>query len=302
MTIREPYGVTLLDSLALTAFQNRTAGKPAVNYLDFPYMLELDFFGYDNDGNPIPAGETAKFKKRFPIKILSFKFEATQNGTEYKITFVPLGHIALHEEYANIPKTMPVSGSTVGEFFANLKTQLQSYWAETVSFGVALYADGISFEFDPAIAQSTINYPKDDSLADANPNGITLDLTKRQFNITEGTKIVELINRVLSLSGFVTDQLKTQGGYDSAHTSPFTAYKIMVGTQYGTVGNTNAIQFAVFDPIKNQFPKIITFKIHQFTSFMANHPAVDQAPDSRPYTVKEYNYWYTGKNLDIIRM
>jgi hypothetical protein len=302
MTIREPYGCTLIDTLALTAFGLRNAGSPSANYLDLPYLLQLDFFGYDDNGDPIPESQTAIFRKYFPIHLTGIKIEATTAGAEYKIDYVPIGHIALHEEYVNIPKNMPVGGATVNEFFKNLTTQLQIYWADSVSSGVALYADGISFEFDPMIGQSTIVYPKDNSFADADTQGVTVDVAKRQFNISEGTKITDLINRVLSLSSFMTEQVNAQGGANSSHTSPFNIYKVMIGCQYGAIGNTNAIQFEVFDPAKNQFPKVITYKIHQFVSFMGNHPAIDQAPDSTPFTVKAYNYWYTGKNTEIINL
>lgn len=302
MVIREPYGVTLLEVLAMQAFLSKPLNQSAANYLDQPYMLQLDFMGYDDDGKAIPEGDTAIFRKRFPIKISNMKLEVTTAGTEYRVSFFPSNHVALHEQHANIPKTMPVSGATVGEVFRDLSKQLQQHWAEQVTFGLAGYSDGISFEFDPSIAQSEIVYPKDESIAGANSSGVTLDLKNKQFMIPEGTKIVDVINRIMSLSKYVINQLQTQGGLKSSHTSSFNSFKVVVGLQYGAAGKAdpNTIEFAVHDPVRNQYPKIIKFKIHQYTTFAGNHPALDQAPDSTPYTIKSYNYLYTGKNIDVI--
>lgn len=302
MVIREPYGVTLLEVLAMQAFLSKPLNQSAANYTDHPYMLQLDFVGYDDDGKAIPEGDTAIFRKRFPIKISNIKLEVTTAGTEYRLTFFPSNHVALHEQHANIPKAMPVSGSTVGEVFRDLSKQLQQHWAEQVTFGLQGYSDGISFEFDPSISQSKIVYPKDESIAGANSDGVTLDLKTKQFMIPEGTKIVDVINKIMSLSEFIINQLKTQGGLASAHTSSFNSFKVVVGLQYGAAGKAdpNTIEFAVHDPVRNQYPKIIKFKIHQYTTFAGNHPALDQAPDSKPFTVKAYNYLYTGKNIDII--
>jgi hypothetical protein len=300
LTIKEPYGVTLIDALVLQSFSSKSQGESASNYLDQPYMLQLDFFGYDDAGAAMPSSSTMVFRKRFPIKIIGIKLDVGTSGAEYTVSFTPLNHIALHEEYANIPKGLSVSGGTVGEVFTNLAAQLKQFWSGQASTGVSLYADGLSFDFDESIAKSKIVFSKDESITEANPQGVTLDLTKKQFNISEGTKIIDLITRVVATSEYVITQLKTTGGFKSAHTNTFNAIKIQTGVQYGAQGNTDTIQFAVHDLIKNQFPKIITFKIHQNTTWLANHPALDQAPDSTKYSVKRYDYLYSGHNVDII--
>ena len=300
--IKEPYGVTLLDALVLGSFMGKAAGDPPTNYTDQPYMLELNFNGYDDNGVPIPTGKSGLYRKRFPIKIISIKVEVTGSGTQYKVSFVPLNHVGLHEEYANIPKTMSVSGSKVKDLFNDLSAQLKTFWTQQVDKGKAMYADGLSFEFDPSVGNSSIVYSKGASIAEANPDGITLDLNKKQFTISEGTKIVDLINRVVALSDYVSEQLKEQGGLTSNHTKPLNVFKTMITSQYGATTSGDAISFAVFDPIKNQFPRMISFKVHQFTTWGITHPAVDQGPDSLPYTVKEYNYIYSGQNTDIINL
>lgn len=303
--VKEPYGVTLMDSLVLGSFMNRAAGDPVTNYTDQPFMLELNFTGYDDNGVPMPAGETGIFRKRFPIKIIGIKIDVGAGGATYRISFVPMNHIALHEEHANIPKTMSVKGGTVNEFFQDLSSQLATYWHEQVDTGKAMYADGMQFEFDPSIANSSIIYNTQTSISDASPDGITIDLTKKQFTISEGTKIVDLINKVITLSKYVSEQLKLHGGLNSDHAKPLNVFKTMVSTQLAastSADDPTAISFAVYDPVKNQYPRIIHYRVHQFITYGISHPSVDQAPDSRNYTVKKYEYLYSGNNKSVINV
>ena len=67
MTIIEPYGVTFLDTLCVAASYFYPGGA---NYTTLPYMLQLDFFGYDDNGDPISDSDTIGLRKRFPINCL----------------------------------------------------------------------------------------------------------------------------------------------------------------------------------------------------------------------------------------
>ena len=61
-----------------------------------------------------------------------------------------------------------------------------------------------------------------------------------------------------------------------------------------------AIRKGVFDKGRARKPMAITYKIHQYPTWNGNTPNIGQVPNSIPYTVKDYNYLYTGKNIDII--
>jgi len=306
ITIVEPYGVTLLDSLI------KASSTAQENYTDRPYMLQIDFVGYDDAGNPAPTNQTNIYRKRFPINIIGFKIEVTNKGAEYKIEFTPAGHQATqNDEHSKIPKNITVTAGTVGDFFdANVTTsftsQLNSFWQQEVTDQKVQYADSISFDIDPKIAQSTIVYDKQMSLSEANPNGAGIDLSKGNFAIPAGTSIQEIINKVILQSKFLQDQIpdaaanQTSEQTVAANQAVLNTFKTVVQTSYGGVNSAGTQTAAAKDQIRNRYAKAFKYGIHQYHNYSVPHPAAPQATDSRQQTVKAYNYLYTGKNIDIL--
>jgi hypothetical protein len=109
-TIIEPYGMTLINrllDLSETTLQIE-------NYLQIPYILEIDFFGY-NDAGDIEKKIT-ELNKKIPIKLTNMKMRATVQGTEYQITAVPFNHQANFYNTQSLKTTVEVTASTVGEY------------------------------------------------------------------------------------------------------------------------------------------------------------------------------------------
>jgi hypothetical protein len=86
------------------------------NYTDMPYLLEVNFFGEDDNGKPHKLSDHTKY---FPIKILSIKIKASVKGSEYQISAVPFGHSANMETVQSIKTRMEITGKTIGEYFSN---------------------------------------------------------------------------------------------------------------------------------------------------------------------------------------
>lgn len=109
--VQEPYGMSLLDRIIAASNQIK-----APNFKAMPYLLEIDFYGYDDAGNSTKI-ETQR--KRIPIQIIEMKIKAGTKGSEYAIKAVPWAHQAFSQSAATTPINMEVKASTVGEFFYN---------------------------------------------------------------------------------------------------------------------------------------------------------------------------------------
>jgi hypothetical protein len=117
-TLIEPYGMTLIDRLIDACVAKTSAeGQGLVdgkNYTEIPYLLQIDFFGYDDDGI---AYEIRSQRKYLPISLLGVKIKVGIKGAEYQIEASPYAHRAFQESIQGSPANFEVTASTLEEFF-----------------------------------------------------------------------------------------------------------------------------------------------------------------------------------------
>jgi hypothetical protein len=111
--IIEPYSMgLLLQSMQTAAIENKYA-----NYLDnAPYLLKLDFKGYDEKMNVYSVVKS----KYFVMKLTSVKFEVTESGSKYRVEGVPFNHIGFSDIHNITYTDMKLVGETVEEACNNL--------------------------------------------------------------------------------------------------------------------------------------------------------------------------------------
>lgn len=111
-TIVEPYSASLLERLVKTARENNIQG-----WIEMPLILQIDFFGHDEDGNyaPTPLPGLSKF---ICIKLTNLQLEITSKGAEYKCLAIPLTHSVLSKNSITVPVNFELTAKTVGEFFS----------------------------------------------------------------------------------------------------------------------------------------------------------------------------------------
>lgn len=295
MTVIEPYGVTFVDNLVAASFD----GTKYTNYCDRPYLMQLEFRGYDDNGDETTQFNKSIYTKRFPIRITTMKIDVTNRGAEYKLQFTPWGTLAHTAEYGTAPKNFNVTAGTVKEFFEEFQKQYRLFQYEQIVAGNQQEADGLVFDIDETIAASKIVYEKGVSLDRANPKVKSIDLSKNSFSIPRGTPIIDVITRVMAHSDYLINlQLGLEKeNKDGKQTDVFLAFKTLTQVELlsESTGQKNA-----YDVKRNAYAKTVTFKVHQYATWKGNHPALPLYSDSIPYTVKRYNYYYTGKNTDII--
>ena len=109
-TLIEPYGFTLLDRII-----NLAESLEVSNYLDMPYLLQIDFFGMDDSGQI--TGVIPDTTKRIPIRILKLDVKITNRGAEYAIMGTPYNHSAFDLTTLSVPNIVEVEAKTVAQFF-----------------------------------------------------------------------------------------------------------------------------------------------------------------------------------------
>lgn len=126
------------------------------------------------------------------------------------------------------------------------------------------------------------------SAAGAAPAG--LEKNREFFNINAGTSIVDVINMVMRNSEYIRQQV----------IDPLSDSKVVFpeNKEVKFYKIVPQIKLNKFDEMRNVYGKHVVYHILPYTYYNTKHPNL---PYSKPGgAVKEYNYIYTGKNIDII--
>ena len=133
-TVTEPMGITLLDRLANAVADSMpldTAGK--VNFSAVQYLMAIQFFGYDQNGDlsapgiPAAVGRTANPKavvvKYIPFCIKFIKWTVGTKLVSYEIEGAPVGQItAGSTARGTVPFDIELSAKSVGEILSGSAT------------------------------------------------------------------------------------------------------------------------------------------------------------------------------------
>lgn len=370
----EPYGCSLLNRL-----MDATAGLNGFNYLTIPYVFQIDFVGYDNNGNPVnPIPGTTKV---IPIQLIAMTFNFNEKGTVYKFEAVPVNHIAFTETAVSIPANFEISATTVRDFFNSVSTQfnqaptqrqetnatqtaktLQAQSGSTNSAQVQStlntqssiagantdstsknftvngmsdamnkwnnyllanksiqISDQIAFSFDNDIASAKVyvtgrtdikntqmldakehqsnKYKMDAAKSSINQSNYTIDYTTNSFRINAGTSMIDLINNILRNCSFITNQLVDP-----------TASPATNQNQSTSTNNTNIpyyhwrivpeVTLLGYDKTRNKYAKKITYHVSKYKIYNVVYPFAPKGIATS--YVKDYQYLFTGQNIDII--
>lgn len=130
--ITEPYGLSLLDRL-LSACE--TCGDKNTNYMEQPYLLQVDLLASPTDEQLTRLKQTTNVidSKKIAIKLLEMKIKPSGSGSTYAIKAMPYNHTAFSLSTAAMPVSMNVEASTVGEFFSNKDDLVNLFAGEITS-------------------------------------------------------------------------------------------------------------------------------------------------------------------------
>lgn len=107
----EPYSIGLfLQTIQLAALE---AGYD--NYLHAPFILGVEFIGYDSNG----AVSTVE-KRVLLTKLVRARFSVTAAGSVYQIESVPWNHQALTDDVQKMSTHISIKGNTVSEVLTSL--------------------------------------------------------------------------------------------------------------------------------------------------------------------------------------
>ena len=305
MELVEPSGITLLEKVKAAA-----ANNGFLDHLDAPYMLTIEFKGFDENGREIK--ENTDFTKRvIPIKLITMDIDVNQGGSYYSIKAIPYNEFALTNQfmYPRTSGTLVSTNRTFKDAVKNLQDILDEQNQDEQVNGYNQYPD----RYDISISQ------------DLNPEAQLSYELLGQAGMTQKNNVVEpgseaftmeyiKFNSSVNLLMLLENLMKTHPDYGA---KSFDEWSKAVSTP----GNTGAFDpnsalstyfkyFRIrtsiepttnFDQIRQTNAKIIRIVVEPFyiSAYNLATAGIHQDKNYQGYVAKAYNYIFTGDNLDI---
>ena len=326
-TIYEPYGFSFITKLreAMNSLANYSTTKNFKNIKNPArqfFIMGIRFQGYDKNGNTLTSSSDGIYEKFYDIMLNSIKFKIDGKMSTYLCDAV----IIPTKEACGIKRGMITNGaevvaSTVGEALDELMGRIsreQKLLAtnktieEPNNFSVRFFGDGAS-----EIQKASIVNKKTDAdkaklpmaiaktIQDVTPTlevKSAVNVNKKQVIFKNDTPVLQAISQLIAQSSYLEDALTkvytTAIEPDQDKNSP----EVVIPNTKKTIRWYNAaprISNARWDNIIGDFAYDVEYVIQPYdtpaiTSAYANKPA----PYPGPY--KRYDYWYTGKNSEIL--
>lgn len=221
----EPYSLGIL----LESLQNAAIKAGYENYIGSPFVLRLDFQGFDEDGTSI----STIMPKFFVMHLKTVKFKVTESGSHYKVTAVPYNDIGHSSVYNTAFRDLQLHAGPAGTVAEILKTGKDSLVAVLNNLEQSMLkekrvgvVDVYDIQFPPdssaftSLARGTSQTANSNGgSATSNPKAslqtVTIDKKSTQFNDPLMNEIGKSKFNFTQSSGGTVPMTPTGDGYDT---------------------------------------------------------------------------------------
>lgn len=331
-TISEPYGVSFIQQW----YDFCTTELKMLNFGDVCAVIAISWKGFDDKGRLI----TLPTKKYIPIIFSNIEIKLTSTGAEYSVTAVPYNHHTSLKAYGTIARAIELTGVTLGDLIVTSPKSLKEALTPTLTEkkeNSTTHPTVYDFQFETVDGIDLKNIPmanpadiptKDGEMvaaADANTLGLLkklknyqllssarqpLDLKTSVVNFNQGTSIEEIIKRLVMNSTYITDQInqfKKDAAAAAATTDPAArdaAIKELNKPLNWFKIRTKVVPTKQYDTGSNTQQKLVIYIITPVKVFDTGTLGKTLVPSADPsnLVVKEYFYFFTGKNTEILNL
>lgn len=288
---------------------NHTAFNMTVAAVPVPFNIEAgtvgEFFGGAEDIQKLFTDIKVN-EERLESELKKYIDDVTNKGKAPTATEIENRRRALRNALEFKSKSFTAAYNTYMDSISK-KLQLTTLPPTKIAFNVAK-----EFINSPIVDELAQNYNARliDPAAGVNQQDPQLRTTQ-SFTINAGTNIVEVIDQVMGKSDYIKNQLDTQAKLnnttqakaeyangnervnDSQQPRDLKWYKIVP-----------TVALNDFDFTRNNYSKTILYNILPYTAVNAYHPNFPKASAQSvaDSVVRTYDYLYTGKNQDIIKL
>jgi hypothetical protein len=314
LKILEPYGIeTFLTSIyrGLKVKGYEAVGKGSA------FVIKLEFVGYRDDKE---EPEVIPFSTRhYPIIISEIKADLSKEGTVYQIKGAPLNDMGRYNDVNEIPQDINITGKTVGEMFKDLETKINAiiktqaaeskfipneYKIEFFDFGdkggvVEKISTSEMYNPDTDAGHRGYEIPKgtNNKYLFGSLNERVAPAENRQLTFTVNGKkgISKVIDDIIVDSMYVVSNILNnwRSGYDDKGMVEW--WRVIPKVEI--LEFDNGKNMPAFRVIYQIVPRKVPWQKLASIFFPDTKAEVS---DYEPFTVRRYDWSYTGKNKDIL--
>jgi len=199
-TVSEPYSMGLfMQTLQIAAIQSGYT-----NYIEAPFMLTVEFVGFDDDGDRLVTQEGDNLMRNFPLKLTNIELEVDRGGTTYRVEALPWNEQAFLDSAQSANSDIQLKGATVIELLQTgeqgLTTILNGRLEELRKANQLAEADEVIITFPKDVA-TVVSPPANTSVPDAGS-------TKPK---SRGSGVGKLLGAAI-IGGIAVNEINKRGG------------------------------------------------------------------------------------------
>ena len=305
MELVEPAGITLLEKIKAAA-----ANNGFLDHLDAPYMLTVEFKGFDENGKSIK--ERNEFIKRvIPIKLVTMNIDVNQGGSYYDIQAIPYNEFAYSNNFM-YPRTSGTLKSTTRTFrdaVVELQKILNEQNEQEKKAKFNQFPDKYEISIDEKLDPDQQLSYKLLAQAEMTQNVTLQEAGEESFDLS----FIKFSNST-GIPMLLENMMKTHPKYGA---KSFQEWSEAVGKGGTNSFNPNEalstyfkyfrIRTSVeptenFDEIRQTNAKIIKIVVEPYyiSAYNLATAGIHQDQNYKSYVAKAYNYIFTGDNVDIL--
>jgi len=316
MEIVEPYGITLLERIRGAAINNNY-----LDHLDAPYLLTVEFRGFDEQSRVINQFGKDATKRVIPIKIIDMQMDVNQAGTVYTVKAIPYNEFGFVNTYTEL-KT---SGSLYpqGKTVADVVKALEDLMNQGAEDDRAAGKIGIPDKYQISIHED-LNPEKTFDVSSIDQTGMykqqtevvgvvdTGDVPVEFMKVNTGNNIIKVLEEIMKGHPDFTEKKYKEFRQKASRELGLAQFK---GGAQAVLEQAEEFYFKYFRikssviPDDSNFdlkratnPKIIKFTIEPYKihAYSLSIPGVSTGKNFKNFVFKTYNYIFTGDNVDVL--
>ena len=316
MDIVEPYGITLLERIRGAAINNNY-----LDHLDAPYLLTVEFRGFDEQSRVINEFGKGATKRVIPIKIIDMQMDVNQGGTIYSVKAIPYNEFGFVNTYTELKTSGSLypQGKTVADVLKALEDLLNQGAEDDRTAGKIgvpdRYQISIHEDLNPEKPFSTGNLDQTGMFAQSKQTSTAVDtgdVPVEYMKVNSGNNIVKILEEIMKGHPDFTEKnfkdfrqkasrelglAQFKGGAQAVLEQAENFYFKYFRIKSSVIPNDED-----FDLKRATNPKIIKFTVEPYKihAYSLSLPGISTGKNFKNFVFKTYNYIFTGDNVDVL--